>query len=76
MWPDSAGQRWLIVMDAEQTVETCQIAPPQTTIIATHMEALDHSTTTRADLRTAATTAGIGLNKLWIPADGEVLELG
>ncbi|GIK64727.1 MAG: hypothetical protein BroJett018_25210 [Chloroflexota bacterium] len=76
MWPDSAGERWLIVMDADQTIETCRIAPPQTTIIATHMEALDHATTTRGDLRNAATSAGISPNELLIPADGESLELG
>lgn len=76
MWRDSAGERWLIVMDADQTIETCQIAPPHTTIIATHMEALDHATTTRADLRRAATAAEISAGKLLIPADGEVLELG
>lgn len=75
-WPDSAGERWLIVMDADQTVETCHIAPPHTTIIATHMEALDHATTTREDLRNAATAAGIGTDRLLIPADGELLELG
>lgn len=76
MWPDSAGQRWLIVMDADQTMETCRIAPPQTTIIATHMEALDHATTTREDLQNAATAAGISTDMLLIPADGEWLELG
>lgn len=76
MWPDSAGERWLIVMDASQTVESCRIAPPQTTIIATHMEALDHATTTRADLRNGATAAGISADRLLIPADGELLELG
>ncbi len=76
MWPDSAGQRWLIVMDAAQTIETCRIAPPHATIIAAHMEALDHATTTRADLRDAATAAGITTVTLLIPADGEMLELG
>lgn len=75
MWPDSAEQRWLIVMDAEQTIQTCQIAPPQTTIIATHMEALDHSTTTRASLRQYAAAAGLTPERLAIPLDGETLTL-
>lgn len=76
MWPDSAGQRWLIVMDAAQTIETCQIAPPHATIIATHMETLDHATTTREDLRNAAAAAGITTDMLLIPTGGELVELG
>ncbi|MBZ0316698.1 MAG: MBL fold metallo-hydrolase [Anaerolineae bacterium] len=75
MWPDSAGERWLIVMDADQTIETCRIAPPHTMIIATHMEALDHATTTRGDLRKAAELAGILPQRLAVPSDGEILTI-
>ena len=71
-WPDDAGDRQLIVMDAEQTVALAQAAP-NSTIIATHMEALDHATISRAELRAAAAAAGIPATRLLIPADGEEL---
>jgi L-ascorbate metabolism protein UlaG (beta-lactamase superfamily) len=71
-WPDDAGERQLIVMDAEQTVALAQAAPAST-VIATHMEALDHATISRAELRTAADSAGIPAARLLIPADGEKL---
>ncbi|HEX3053691.1 MAG TPA: MBL fold metallo-hydrolase [Aggregatilineaceae bacterium] len=73
-WPVSSGERVLIVMDAAQTVQVCQLADPST-VIAVHMESLDHGTVSRADLRTAAVQAGISPAKLRIPADGEVIEL-
>jgi hypothetical protein len=38
------------------------------------MEALDHATISRAELRAAATTAGIATERLVIPADGEELD--
>lgn len=72
----SCGARWdgdLIVMDDVQTVETCRSMPAGGTVVATHMEALDHATVDRAMLRKAATAAGIGQDRLLIPADGEVL---
>jgi len=59
-------------MDAEQTVALAQAAP-DSTIIATHMEALDHATISRAELRAAADAAGIPATRLLIPADGELL---
>ena len=62
-----------IVMDAAQTVTTCQAAPTAT-VIAAHLEALDHCKTTRQALRQAADQAGIGPNRLLIPADGEIIE--
>jgi L-ascorbate metabolism protein UlaG (beta-lactamase superfamily) len=61
-----------IVMDAEQTIALCRAAP-NAIVIATHMEVLDHSTVTRADLRTFANSQGISEAQLWIPNDGEVL---
>lgn len=69
-WPDDQGQRSLIVMDAAQTVAVCQFAPAAR-VIATHMEALDHGTVTRSDLRVAAIQAGISNTRLLIPANGE-----
>ncbi|MGG6897177.1 MBL fold metallo-hydrolase [Rhizobium sp. BR 315] len=73
----SCGARWdgdLIVMDAEQTVAVSRLAP-HAIVIATHMEALDHATITRQDLRQAANAAGIDPSRLLIPADGETLQL-
>lgn len=73
----SCGARWdgdLIVMDAEQTIAVCELAGTAT-VIATHMEALDHATIDRKQLRQAATERGIAGSRLLIPADGEVLTL-
>jgi L-ascorbate metabolism protein UlaG (beta-lactamase superfamily) len=71
-WPDEAGARQLIVMDAAQTIAVCRAAPGST-VVATHMEALDHATVSRAELRDAASAAGIPAEQLRIPADGEQL---
>jgi L-ascorbate metabolism protein UlaG (beta-lactamase superfamily) len=72
MWPDRAGQRSLIVMDDAQTVAVCRrLADGR--VIATHMEALDHATITRAQLRQTAQAAGIDERKLLIPADGATI---
>ena len=70
----SCGAMWgdhvLIVMDAAQTVAVCRAAP-NSTVIATHMEALDHATITREALRRYAGAQGVGPEKLLIPLDGE-----
>lgn len=71
-WPDADGTRQLIVMDAAQTVAVCQEAA-SSTVVATHMESLDHGTVSRADLRAAALAAGIDDQHLVIPADGDVM---
>jgi L-ascorbate metabolism protein UlaG (beta-lactamase superfamily) len=72
----SCGATWKgsapIVMDAIQTAAVCQAAP-QSVIIATHMEALDHATVSRADLRQYAAGKGIADHQLLIPADGDTL---
>jgi L-ascorbate metabolism protein UlaG (beta-lactamase superfamily) len=69
MWDDT-----LIVMDAEQTVETAEVAP-QATVIATHMEALDHATVSRDALRAHAASRRLSPERLLVPADGELLTL-
>lgn len=69
-WPVN-DERVLIVMDDKQTIELAQLAP-KSRVIATHMEAFDHATISRADLRLAAEKAGV---KLLIPNDGESLQL-
>ncbi|UIY28660.1 hypothetical protein LZK73_18140 [Neorhizobium galegae] len=73
----SCGALWdgdLIVMDAAETIELCRSAP-EATVVAAHMEALDHATVSRAHLREAAGSAGIGPSRLLIPADGDVIDL-
>ena len=71
-WPDEADERHLIVMDAAQTIAVAQAAS-SSIVIATHMEALDHATISRAELRAAADAVGIPATRLLIPADGEEL---
>lgn len=68
------SQRELIIMDAAQTAAVCQYAP-RSTVIATHLEALDHCLTSRAELRQAADSAGISPAQLLIPANGEMVEV-
>lgn len=73
----SCGARWdgdLIVMDAQETVAVCETSG-DAVVVATHMEALDHATISRQDLRAAAEARGISAAKLLIPADGDVLVL-
>ncbi len=72
----SCGAVWgndiLIVMDAAQTIEVCRAAP-ESRIIATHMDALDHATISREALRQYADASGVGPERLLIPADGAEL---
>jgi len=71
----SCGARWdgdLIVMDAGQTIAVCELSP-RSTVIAVHMEALDHATVSRDDLRRAADARGGAAARLLIPQDGETL---
>ncbi len=72
----SSGAVWgpgtLIVMDAEQTDAVCKAAPTAV-VVAVHLDSLDHSTVSRADLRAYAEAEGIGPDRLRIPADGETL---
>ena len=66
VWGDNVP----IVMDAKQTVKVC-LAAPTSTIIATHMESLDHTTISRECLRKYAEENGIRAEQLLIPSDGE-----
>jgi L-ascorbate metabolism protein UlaG (beta-lactamase superfamily) len=72
----SCGAMWgdhvLIVMDAAQTLAV-HLAAPDSIIIATHMDSLDHATVTRDDLRKYAEVNGLGPEKLLIPSDGEII---
>jgi L-ascorbate metabolism protein UlaG (beta-lactamase superfamily) len=64
----------LILTDAVQTIEICHLAP-QSKVVAVHMEALDHGTVSRADLREYANTHDVSTDRLLIPADGETITL-
>lgn len=66
------GDNILIIMDAVQTIAVCRAAP-NAVVVATHMEALDHATVSRSDLRALAELEGIKPDRLLIPYDGEML---
>jgi L-ascorbate metabolism protein UlaG (beta-lactamase superfamily) len=72
----SCGAVWgddvLIVMDAAQTVAVCRAAPDRS-VVAVHMESVDHATVTREALRAYAEAHGIGPRQLLIPLDGDTL---
>lgn len=67
------GDSGAIIMDIEQTMALAHEAP-DATIVAVHLEALDHCPVKRGDLSAAAQEAGIG-GRIHIPDDGEVLRL-
>ena len=56
-----------------QTIDAC-LESPGSTVVAVHLEALDHCPVTRKDLRKAAEKEGIPADRLRIPEDGEVLD--
>ncbi len=66
------GQDVLIVMDAAQTVAVCRAAP-DSVVVATHMDSVDHATVSRQAWRAHAQANGIRAAQLRIPADGETL---
>ena len=74
---NAGGARFLegdaITMTAEDVVETAQAAP-HATLIADHMEAINHCLVTRADLARTLQGAGVA-SRVRIPADGEFLQL-
>lgn len=66
------GEGVLILMDDEQTVEVCRLTP-DSTVVAIHMEAVDHATVSRHQLRKKGQAQGIRDEQLLIPQDGETL---
>jgi L-ascorbate metabolism protein UlaG (beta-lactamase superfamily) len=60
-----------IIMDAAGVVETARAAP-RATVVAVHLEALNHCLLSRAELRAAVDEAGVG-ERVVIPGDGETL---
>jgi L-ascorbate metabolism protein UlaG (beta-lactamase superfamily) len=61
-----------LVMDAKMAFETVHISGTAT-VIATHLDAVDHATVSRADLRAAAKDDAVVRLRLRIPEDGEIL---
>jgi L-ascorbate metabolism protein UlaG (beta-lactamase superfamily) len=64
-----------IIMDIDDTLRLMESAATAT-VVAVHLEALDHCTVDRLALRQAADKAGIHGRRLLIPADGEILRFG
>lgn len=64
-----------IIMDIKDTLRLAEDAATAT-VVAVHLEALDHCTVDRLTLRQAAEKAGINRRRLLIPADGETLYFG
>lgn len=73
---NAGGARFLtgdpIIMDAEDVIALCRAAP-ETRVVATHLEALNHCPVSRADLRAALDAAGLA-GQVAIPADGDYLD--
>ncbi len=61
-----------IIMPMEEMLEFINMAPGL--VIASHMDAFNHCTTTRSKLREAVTEAGLS-EKVMIPEDGELIAL-
>lgn len=61
-----------LVMDGEMVLETARISAGAT-VIVTHLNAVDHATVSRADIRRLAAAGAIGADRLVIPEDGEML---
>jgi L-ascorbate metabolism protein UlaG (beta-lactamase superfamily) len=74
-WPDGEGGRASILMDAEETLEVCLLAP-RAVVLPVHLDSLDHGTVTRDDLRARARDAGIPERRLLVLEDGEAFEDG
>jgi hypothetical protein len=62
-----------IIMGLDDVVKVCQAAP-QATVIAVHMEAVNHCMLTREGLRAGLSRSGVRSTVL-IPRDGEELRL-
>jgi L-ascorbate metabolism protein UlaG (beta-lactamase superfamily) len=61
-----------LVMDADMTLETLRLSG-SAKVVATHLDAVDHATVSRQDLRNAASKWPTVFERLSIPEDGDVL---
>ena len=66
------GGKGPLVMDAEMVFETARIAAGAT-VIVTHLDAVDHATVSRSDIRRLAAAGAIGADRLVMPEDGDIL---
>ncbi|PLX15774.1 MAG: Zn-dependent hydrolase [Marinilabiliales bacterium] len=66
----TGGTNMKIIMDEVQTIEVCKMLP-ESIVIATHMDSLDHITVTRKQLREYADKNNVSREQLIIPEDGE-----
>lgn len=62
-----------LVMDAGMILEALHLSAPAT-LVVTHMDAVDHATVSRADLRAVALDEPAAEGRLLIPDDGESLD--
>jgi L-ascorbate metabolism protein UlaG (beta-lactamase superfamily) len=68
------GDHVKILMDDEQTIRVCNLLP-DSIVIATHMDSVDHATVSRKMLREYARNSGIQDKQLFIPEDGESISV-
>jgi L-ascorbate metabolism protein UlaG (beta-lactamase superfamily) len=61
-----------LVMDAQMVLQTASIAGGAP-LVVTHLDAVDHATVSRADLRRLVAAGATGADRLVIPEDGEIV---
>lgn len=61
-----------LVMDGPMVLETVRLSG-EAIVVVTHLDAVDHATVSRADLRRMASAASIDQSRLLVPEDGELL---
>ncbi|MFN3719221.1 MAG: MBL fold metallo-hydrolase [Rhizobium rhizophilum] len=61
-----------LVMDGPMVLDTFRLSG-NATVVVTHLDAVDHGTVSRADLRRMAAAASLDQSRLRVPEDGELL---
>jgi L-ascorbate metabolism protein UlaG (beta-lactamase superfamily) len=61
-----------LVMDGEMVLDTLRVSG-DATVVVTHLDAVDHATVSRADIRNLAAAGAISADRLLIPEDGDIL---
>lgn len=61
-----------LVMDGAMVLDTVRLSG-NATVVVTHLDAVDHATVSRAELRHMAAEAPIDQSRLLVPEDGELL---
>ena len=71
----SCGAQWKGTPILMNDVDTAAIAAlaPDSTVVAVHMEAVDHAMIDRQQLRKTADMMNVGRDRLLIPTDGEII---